>query len=120
MHGLDGWYAGPFMNHYRCYTYFIPSTGGKINADTVVFFPESIPFPSITSEQYLHQDATNIHAILQLPEKSIPSLTYGSPIINAYIQVAQILKRATSLPISIPAPLPRVPLQDIVPLPRVL
>jgi hypothetical protein len=42
----------------------------------------------------------------------IPSLTYGSNITNAYIQIAQILKRATAppLPPPIPAPEPRVQL----------
>ena len=127
------------MNHYRCYKYLIPSTGGKINADTVEFSPQNIPFPIVTSEQYLHQAATDILAILHSPEKNISSLTYGSPITNAYIQVVQILKRATSqpspnpksttstshaslprVPEAIPIPLPRVSLQDTVPLPRVL
>jgi hypothetical protein len=38
----------------------------------------------------------------------IPLLTYGSPITNAYIQIAQILKRATSPPVPTPAPEQRV------------
>ena len=139
IHSLDGWYVGPSMNHYRCYTCVIPSTGGKMYADTVDFFPENVSFPTVTSEQYLHEATTDILIILQSPEKSIPSLTYGSPITNTYIQVAQILKRATSQPVSHPtstksstpgsfprvpkathAPLPRVSLQDTEPLPRVL
>jgi hypothetical protein len=44
----------------------------------------------------------------------IPSLTYGSSITNAYIQIAQILKRATARPPEPtqhrPAPEPRVPI----------
>ena len=98
VHGLDGWYIGPSMHHYRCYECFIPSTGGKMNADTVEFFPQHIPFPNVTSEQYLHQAASDILHILQSPSKNIPSLQYGSPISNAYIQVAQILKSATNKP----------------------
>jgi hypothetical protein len=38
---------------------------------------------------------------------SIPSLTYGSNISNAYIRIAQILKRATAPPA--PAPIPTAP-----------
>lgn len=43
VHGLDGWYVGPSMHHYRCYCCFIPSTGGTMHADTVDFFPEKKP-----------------------------------------------------------------------------
>ena len=86
------------MDHYRCYQCFIPSTGGTMNADTVDFFPQAVPFPRVTTEQYLHQAAIDLLAILQSKEKSIPSLFYGSTITNAYIQVAQILKRATLQP----------------------
>jgi hypothetical protein len=42
----------------------------------------------------------------------ILSLTYGTNITNAYIQIAQILKRATASPVARPvppAPEPRVP-----------
>jgi hypothetical protein len=44
--------------------------------------------------------------------RPIPFLTYGSNITNAYIQIAQILKRATAPPLlpPDPAPEPRVPL----------
>ena len=107
---------------------------------TQLIFPlKTSPFP------FLHLSSTYtrlpliILAILQSPEKNIPSLTYGSAIANAYIQVAQILKRATSqpspnptsttssppaslprVPEAIRAPLPRVTLQDTVLLPRVI
>jgi hypothetical protein len=37
----------------------------------------------------------------------IPSLTYGSSVTNAYIQIAQIIKRATASPIP-PAPFPLI------------
>ena len=42
----------------------------------------------------------------------IPSLTYGSNVTNAYIQIAQILKRVTAPPLAPPDPAPerRVPL----------
>lgn len=64
VHGLDGWYIGPSMHHCRCYECFIPSTGGKMNADTVEFFPQHIPFSNVTSEQYLHHAASDILHIL--------------------------------------------------------
>ena len=89
--------------------------------DTVKFFPTTTPFPKVTNDKYLRIDTTNLLAILQEPSKSIPLLKYGSLVINAYIQLDQILKRATKQPIaareprvnptfipSLPTPYPRV------------
>ena len=28
-HGVDGWYVGPSMEHYRCYHCFVNKTGGE-------------------------------------------------------------------------------------------
>ena len=36
-HGLDGWYVGPTIDHYRCYTVYIPSTKGTRHSETVEF-----------------------------------------------------------------------------------
>ena len=44
-HGQLGWYIGSAPEHYRCYRYFIPSTGKEIITDTITFIPVKIPFP---------------------------------------------------------------------------
>ena len=84
----------------------MPEIYSEHNADTVQFFPAATPFPQVTTDDYLRQAAADILAILQEPQKSIPSLEYGSATTNAYIQLAQILKRATKQPT--PAAEPRV------------
>jgi hypothetical protein len=38
-HGVDGWYVGPSIEHYRCHKYYIPSTFSIRNAFTVDWFP---------------------------------------------------------------------------------
>jgi hypothetical protein len=47
-HGLDGWYLGPVLERYRCYTVYITKTRGNRIVETVDFFPEKItlPFPT--------------------------------------------------------------------------
>ena len=97
-HGLDGWYIGPAFDHYRCYQCFMPATNSILYPDTVDFFPSHTPFPSVTTDDYLRQAASDLLTILQAPKKNIPTLTYGSAISNAYIHLAQILKRATQPP----------------------
>jgi hypothetical protein len=121
-HGVDGWYVGPSPEHYRCHKCYIPSTFGIRDALTNDWFPHSVPFPKVGTDEYLQQTATDMLALVQdstMPP--VPSLTYGSSVTNAYIQIAQILKRATASPIP-PAPLPlilkqRVPM-DTPPVPE--
>ena len=38
-HGVDGWYVGPSLAHYRCYSCYIPSTAGARDAILVDLFP---------------------------------------------------------------------------------
>ena len=51
--GLEGFYIGPSMHHYRCHKIFIPSTNGVRDAMTVEWFPKVIPFPKVTTDDYL-------------------------------------------------------------------
>jgi hypothetical protein len=47
-HGQGGWYLGPALQHYRCYTVYITKTRGNRIVETVDFLPEKItlPFPT--------------------------------------------------------------------------
>jgi hypothetical protein len=40
-HGQDGWYIGPALEHYRCYTVYITKTRGDRIVETVDFFPRN-------------------------------------------------------------------------------
>jgi hypothetical protein len=112
-HGVDGWYVGPSLDHYRCFKCYIPSTFGVRDALTVDWFPHSVPFPKVSTDDYLRQTATDMLTLLQGKDSHpIPSLTYGSDTTNAYIQIAKILKRATTVPPPA-APLPPAPEQRV-------
>ena len=43
---VDGWYLGPAVHNYRCYTCYIIDTGGETTPDTIAFFPEFIKMPN--------------------------------------------------------------------------
>ena len=94
-HGIDAWYIGPSMQHYRCFKCFVPETGGTRDADTVEFFPQQIPFPNTTPETYLQQTAADMLSILSEPKSNIPSLKYGNKYTNAFIDIAKMLKNIT-------------------------
>jgi hypothetical protein len=64
-HGQDGWYIGPALEHYRCYTVYINKTRGERVVETVDFFLDTfkLPFPSI--QNLATKAATELtHALL--------------------------------------------------------
>ena len=105
-HGVPGFYVGPSMEHYRCFKCYLPSTNKTRDSPTIEWFPTTIKFPKVTADEYLRQTAEDMLTLLQ-PTTSesppIPNLTYGSTLTNAYIQIAQILRRATARPPPRPA-----------------
>ena len=101
-HGTEAWYIGPSLEHYICFKCYIPVTCCEQDADTVEFFPTTAPFPRVSTDDYLRQAATDLVDILRAPKNNIPSLTYGSPTTNAYIHLAQILKRSATPPTPVP------------------
>jgi hypothetical protein len=108
-HGIDGWYVGPSTEHYRCHKCYIPSTFRVRDALTIDWFPHAVPFPKVSTDDYLRQTATDMLTLIQgKSAQPSPSLTFGSNLRNAYIQIAQILKRATAPPVT-PAPDPIAP-----------
>jgi hypothetical protein len=53
---------------------------------TVHFFPEKIPFPKVTSADYLHQTAKDMLHLLQTKlDPKTNSLSFGPPISNAFL-----------------------------------
>ena len=71
-------------------------------------FPKHFDFPRITNSAYLRQAAEDIISILSKKKaiSSHPSLSFGTPIPNAYLQVARFLRRAVQTP---PTPPPHLP-----------
>jgi hypothetical protein len=48
-HGLNGWYVGPAMEHYRAHRVYGSTTGHEIISDTVEFFPKHCQVPGLSS-----------------------------------------------------------------------
>ena len=123
-HGRVGWYIGPSLQHYRCYRVYFPDTMAEVDVLTVDFFPEKIPFPKITNDDYLEQTVEDMLHLLSAkpPSRNQASLAFGSPILNAYSQIAQILGRAVNPPptkSSPPAPIIAAPLPTPIVAPTV-
>ena len=44
-HSVDGWYLGPEVHHYICYTCYNIDTRGETTPDTIAFFPVFMKIP---------------------------------------------------------------------------
>ena len=59
-HGVNAWYIGPALRHYRCLTCYIPSTHRERVTDTVEIVPHLIPIPNSSVESVLKSTAENL------------------------------------------------------------
>ena len=98
--GEVAWSIGPSFDHYRCIKCFFPKTRSERDCDTITFIPHVVPFPRVTTEDFLKQAATDIIRILSQPAPtSIPTLEAGSNTRNALLKLATILKRTDTIPV---------------------
>jgi hypothetical protein len=75
--GQDGWYIGPELEHYRCYTVYMTKTRSNRIVETVEFFPQKITFPFPSSHDLATQAAADItHALLH-PQPAGPFCQVG-------------------------------------------
>lgn len=44
--GVDAWYIGPCLHHYRCLILFVPSTSGEHIFDSAQLYPTMIETPT--------------------------------------------------------------------------
>ena len=84
---------------------FFPSTRAERDVDTVTFFPTVVPFPKVSTDDFLRQAATDIITILtEPPSSTTPTLEAGDSTRNALLKIAKTLKRAEKLPEPSPKP----------------
>jgi hypothetical protein len=91
-HGQYGWYIGPALEHYRCFTVYIKKTRSNRIAEKVDFFPHQfkIPFPS--SSDLATQAATELtHALLN-PQQAGPFCQVGDEQAIALRKLATIFE----------------------------
>ena len=109
-HGVDGWYLGPALHHYRCYRTYIIKTAAERIADTVEFFPEHIPMPKTSSTDRVVHAARELSDALQHPHPATPFNQIGDQQLHALQQLSKLFNtQATIFTTSTAATSPRVP-----------
>jgi hypothetical protein len=71
-HSQDGWYLGPALEHYRCYTVYINKTRGDRIVETVDFFPEKFTLPSPSPQDLATQAEVDLTRTLLHPQPAGP------------------------------------------------
>jgi hypothetical protein len=51
--GVDGWYLGPSLDHYRCKVYYVPETRAYHISGSTKLFPQQSQLPTFTPHQHL-------------------------------------------------------------------
>jgi hypothetical protein len=89
-HGQDGWYIGPALEHYRCYTVYITKTRSSRVVETIEFFPHQFKLPFPSSSELATQAATDLtHALLN-PQPAGPFCQVGNEQAIALRRLANI------------------------------
>ena len=124
-HGIDGWYVGPALNHYRCHRVYIPATNAIRISDTVSWVPHNIKMPTSSATDLIVAAASDLtHALQQTTHSPLlpPANTETRKALSTLTTLFsnRIPTQKNSLPLvdphSLPTnPLPRVPVKHVLP-----
>ncbi len=53
--GVDGWYLGPSIDHYRCDVYYLSETRAYRVSGSTELFPQHCQLPNLTPHQHLRE-----------------------------------------------------------------
>ena len=79
-HGVDGFYLGPALQHYRCYRGWVVKTQRERVVDTDTWNPQAIVMPGASEKELLTKALIDLHTAIhcstsQLPQSETQSLT---------------------------------------------
>ena len=60
-HGIQGFYLGPALLHYRCMAIYIPNTEGIRISDQCQFFPKHFKFPGASTNEILLKSVDDLN-----------------------------------------------------------
>jgi hypothetical protein len=93
-HGQDGWYIGPALGHYRCYTVYITKTRSSRIVETVEFFPHKFKLPFSSSSELATQATADLTHTLLNPQPAGPFCQVGDEQAIALRRLANIFGAA--------------------------
>ena len=95
-HGVEGWYLGPAMEHYRCYRVIASKTGGERITDTIQFFPHDVPMPGSSSQDRAREAAIELTDALKNFKHASPLKDVSDAGVQALKDLAAIFHRSVN------------------------
>jgi hypothetical protein len=93
--GQDGWYIGPALEHYRCYTVYITKTRGERVVETVDFPPDNFKLPFPSAQDLATKSAAELTHSLLHPQPAGPFCKVGDEQTLALKHLVDIFEGAT-------------------------
>ena len=95
-HGVDGWYTGPALESYRCYTVWLWDTRAMRICDTLTWFPTKTTMPLASSKDLILAGVHDILHALQHPSPGSPLAPLTDSHHNVLVQLRSILTSVAS------------------------
>ena len=91
-HGVDGWYLGPAMQHYRCWRTYVIHTQAELIADAVELFPQHTKLLHEPSNERETVAAQQLVHELKHPQSQAPFSPKGDQQLQALTKLAKIFQ----------------------------
>ena len=95
-HGLEGWYLGPDMEHYRCHTLYVNKTRAENIADTIEFSPKHNKIPVISNKKAANNEALGLIEAISDPSQTSPFAFIGDNTLHSMRKLEDIFKQKTN------------------------
>jgi len=114
--GIPAFYVGPALQHYRCFSVFVPSSQGVRITDTIAWHPRDFvmphadPISQLTLATTDHAQALrDVTAALALPDLGKRALPLRTAALDTYRALNDLYQAATDKHLSPIPPLPDAP-----------
>ena len=104
--GVEAWYLGPAMSHYRCHTVYVPKSRAERIARTVDFFPHDCAAPQASPLDNATRAADALTSALKGHQQKSPFQAPGNTQYQAIVALSKIFsqlvnKRKASEPVQL-------------------
>ena len=105
VHGKDGFYLGPALNHYRCWRIYCPDTGGTRISDSIAWLPEPYRMPGSSPLEMLTAITTDLVTVLRAATPTdkllLSAQLDGQPAVAGHLRTAvQLLGDMYTAPVT--------------------
>ena len=107
-HGVEGFYLGPALEHYRCYRGWVIKTQRERVVDTVAWHPQNVMMPGASEKEILTKVLTDLRAAIETHSAQL-----SAPAAELIADLQQDF--STLFPVT-PPPVTLSPVQRLIPL----